>query len=496
MEEMSISLKTESKNINIAHNNRALTEEQFAMPQHSHIIRELSKNNIYVVQENIKETYHQLFDKYLEDYNSKQHRKDRKIENYYKHVRNSKTLDLQREFIVTIGNQATWQNLPYELKKKVGEALKKYVLNFNKRHKQFHVYNAVIHLDESGAPHAHFNVIPLATGYKKGLEVQPSFRKVLENLGYTGSEREKFTAFRNSEVAVIEDIMKELDITRKLVGTNNFKDSYEYKEAMQEVEKEMQLEREKRLTKLEEELVNKVNQVQKMTIETAEILDQKNQVKKELTLAKYNLQQTYYEHLNVSNNISQLNENLKVLKQEKELQQKDLTKLSHQSNEKQLELLKVSILQKTKDLMDNNSLENEDVRQNTFNKDEVIMKRKKYLELHQKAQLFTNIEHFIDAITNTIKDSVIYKNLKLKIRQLKKITEDLKNENSVLKKENKQLIQEVNTEKQQAAKDRQFKQQFERYLKQSEKEEIRNTLQRRMNREKQLKNNRQNDMER
>ena len=56
------------------------------------------------------------------------------------------------------------------------------------------------------------------------------------------------------------------------------------------------------------------------------------------------MQQTYYEHLNVSNNISQLNENLKVLKQEKELQQKDLTKLSHQSNEKQLELLKVHLI--------------------------------------------------------------------------------------------------------------------------------------------------------
>ena len=52
------------------------------------------------------------------------------------------------------------------------------------------------------------------------------------------------------------------------------------------------------------------------------------------------MQQTYYKHLNVSNNISQL----KILKQEKELQQKDLTKLSHQSNEKQLELLKVHLI--------------------------------------------------------------------------------------------------------------------------------------------------------
>ena len=46
----------------------------------------------------------------------------------------------------------------------------------------------------------------------------------------------------------------------------------------------------------------------------------------------------------LSNKNDALQEEIKVLKQEKELQQKDLTKLSHQSNEKQLELLKVHLI--------------------------------------------------------------------------------------------------------------------------------------------------------
>lgn len=38
--------------------------------------------NIDYCNENIKEVYHELFDKALEKYNAKQTRSDRKIENY------------------------------------------------------------------------------------------------------------------------------------------------------------------------------------------------------------------------------------------------------------------------------------------------------------------------------------------------------------------------------------------------------------------------------
>ena len=46
--------------------------------------------NIDYCNENIKDVYHELFDEALERYNAKQTRADRKIENYYEKIRNSK----------------------------------------------------------------------------------------------------------------------------------------------------------------------------------------------------------------------------------------------------------------------------------------------------------------------------------------------------------------------------------------------------------------------
>ncbi len=47
--------------------------------------------------------YDNLFGEVLRDYNNNQKRKDRKIDDFYHYVKKSKTLDLQREFIVRLG---------------------------------------------------------------------------------------------------------------------------------------------------------------------------------------------------------------------------------------------------------------------------------------------------------------------------------------------------------------------------------------------------------
>lgn len=172
---MTLSFKTNPRQTNIRHNNRELTEKEFKSDAHRHIQREKSKYNIQIFKRDIKDVYHELFDDALNTYNAKQKRKDRKIDDYYKHVKKSKNLDLQREFIVTVGNKADWEKLSFEEKREVGEALERYVRDFNERHDNMTIYNAIVHLDESGAPHAHFNVVPTATGYKNGFAVQPSF---------------------------------------------------------------------------------------------------------------------------------------------------------------------------------------------------------------------------------------------------------------------------------------------------------------------------------
>ena len=233
---MTLSFKTNPSQTNIRHNNRELTEKEFRSDAHKHIQREKSKYNIQIFKRDIKDVYHELFDDALNAYNAKQKRKDRKIDDYYKHVQKSKNLDLQREFIVTVGNKADWEKLSFEEKQEVGEVLASYVRDFNERHDNMTIYNAIVHLDESGAPHAHFNVVPTATGYKNGLAVQPSFRKALEQEGFGPSGREQFKAFRDAEIHRLHEFVHEIGIDRKAGQTNDIKDMREYKDAMEYIE--------------------------------------------------------------------------------------------------------------------------------------------------------------------------------------------------------------------------------------------------------------------
>lgn len=259
---MTLSFKTNPRQTNIRHNNRELTEKEFRSDAHKHIKREKSKYNIQIFKRDIKDVYHELFDDALSAYNAKQKRKDRKIDDYYKHVQNSKNLDLQREFIVAVGNKADWEKLSFEEKQEVGEALARYVRDFNERHNNMTIYNAIVHLDEAGAPHAHFNVVPTANGYKNGLSVQPSFRKALEQEGFGPSGHEQFKAFRDAEIHRLHEFVHEIGIDRKAGQTNDIRDMREYKDAMQYIEnqKSSQIVKMQREEQAHEEKMNELNE--------------------------------------------------------------------------------------------------------------------------------------------------------------------------------------------------------------------------------------------
>ena len=259
---MTLSFKTNPRQTNIRHNNRELTEKEFRSDAHKHIQREKSKYNIQIFKRDIKDVYHDLFDDALNVYNAKQKRKDRKIDDYYKHVQKSKNLDLQRKFIVTVGNKADWEKLSFEEKQGVGEALERYVRDFNERHSNMTIYNAIVHLDEAGAPHAHFNVVPTATGYKNGLAVQPSFRKALEQEGFGPSGREQFKAFRDAEIHRLHEFVHEIGIDRKAGQTNDIKDMREYKDAMEYIEnrRSSQIVKIQREEQAHEEKMNELNE--------------------------------------------------------------------------------------------------------------------------------------------------------------------------------------------------------------------------------------------
>ena len=140
-----------------------------------------SKDNIVIVYgtsnliDDVKTVYHKEFDEALEEYNKKQTRPDRRIEDYFEHVA-GKEQDMAVEIIIQIGDREFWKEYD-DMKSYIKLSYEIILGELIKRLPQFVVANAVVHLDED-SPHMHIVGVPVADGYKKGLSKQVSKRKV------------------------------------------------------------------------------------------------------------------------------------------------------------------------------------------------------------------------------------------------------------------------------------------------------------------------------
>ena len=163
----------------VAHNRRTYLAENVD-PTRTHL-------NIEYCYTSIEEAYHQLFDTALAEFNAKQKRKDRCIENYYEKIRDGKQEKTFYEVIFQVGNKddmgAAGENA--ELAKTI---LDKFYRSFLERNPQLHVYSAHLHMDEA-TPHLHIDFIPFTTGSKRGLSTRVSLKQALADQGIIGEGR-------------------------------------------------------------------------------------------------------------------------------------------------------------------------------------------------------------------------------------------------------------------------------------------------------------------
>lgn len=141
-----------------------------------------SKDNIILVgskdiAKDIEKLYKTEFDEAVYNYNSKQKRADRKIINYLDKVSEDNKKNVAVEMILQLGDKEDWQNASLEDKKKMEQVFKKGLEVLES--KGLRVGNAVIHLDEV-SPHCHIVAVPVAKGFKTGMEKQVSAKAVLE----------------------------------------------------------------------------------------------------------------------------------------------------------------------------------------------------------------------------------------------------------------------------------------------------------------------------
>lgn len=258
--QMSVSIQKSTSRTNIKHNNRMMSQKE--MDQNDHIDYERSNENVYLVQKDLRELYREEFNDSLEKYNAKQKRSDRKIKNYYEHIKSSKKTALQQEMIIQVGDQGDFSTV--ENSEKANVILKDWFEEFEKRNPKLKIYNAVIHNDEA-SPHLHLNFVPVAEGYKRGLEKQVAFDKAIMQQDGTLDKIKPFDDWREKEVQSLEKLLNEHGIERKLVGPNEYKDVNEYKEK-KNLEKE--------ISSLKEQVFEKKN----------ELLEVSGQIPKEINI--------------------------------------------------------------------------------------------------------------------------------------------------------------------------------------------------------------------
>ena len=148
-----------------------------------------TEQNIVWKDETTAHAYHRIFDDAVSEYNAKQKRKDRQIKDYRTHILNSKNGEKEfYEDVLQWGKQEDFIEHP-EWRDIAKECLLEYIEGFEDRNPGLELIGAYIHMDEA-SPHMHFDYIPVAEGYKNGVQKRNSLDRAMRNLiaVRTGSE--------------------------------------------------------------------------------------------------------------------------------------------------------------------------------------------------------------------------------------------------------------------------------------------------------------------
>ena len=144
----------------------------------------MTHENVTIVDKDIRSAYREIFGEVLQEYNSRQKRSDRKIDDYYEHILKSKNGEKPfYEDVLQWGRMEDFRAEP-QLREKAKECLVEYARTFEARNPNLKLIGAYVHMDEA-SPHLHLDYIPVAKGYKIGLQARNSLDKAMKQMGYT-----------------------------------------------------------------------------------------------------------------------------------------------------------------------------------------------------------------------------------------------------------------------------------------------------------------------
>ena len=188
------------------------------------------------ILDDVKRIYHDEFDEPVKRYNEGK-RADRQIEDYLQHVSDSRS-DVACEFIIQVGDKDFWENKTMDEKRQMTFIFKDQLRALEKLVPELKVASAVIHYDES-SPHMHVVGVPVAEGYKKGLEKQVAKTKVFtkERLSYL-QDKLRENAEKGMKLPENQNLFDKHELKPKEKGRNKDlpkKALAEYNENLQEI---------------------------------------------------------------------------------------------------------------------------------------------------------------------------------------------------------------------------------------------------------------------
>ena len=197
----------------VSHNTRTFSAKN--------VDKERSEYNVEFCHLDIKKVYHELFDDALERYNAKQKRNDRKIDNYYEKIRQSKQEKLFHEVILQIGNKDD-TNAKSEEGQLAKEILIEFMEDFQKRNPNLYVFSAHLHMDEE-TPHVHIDFVPFIRNSKRGLDTRVSLKGALAEQGFKGGTRSatEWNQWMESEKQELSKVAERYGVRWKQLGTHN-----------------------------------------------------------------------------------------------------------------------------------------------------------------------------------------------------------------------------------------------------------------------------------
>lgn len=199
----SIKARQEAKNTpsgTTSKNNNAIQNVKQLGKVNHHNLRQYDNNQELIktikgsndIVKDVKELYLDLFEESRLEYNKKQTRDDRTIDNYFNKISNDTKHDLACEIVIELGDMVYWDDKSLEYKYEMTKVFEKQLEDLKEIVPDFYVANATMHFDEH-SPHMHIVGVPVKEYCKTGLSRQVG----------------KTSIFTKESLVVIQDKMRE-----------------------------------------------------------------------------------------------------------------------------------------------------------------------------------------------------------------------------------------------------------------------------------------------